>query len=121
MLSKDRKLYDLCRKYKYYYKAFKEIEHLKNVYWSKYIQEAYKDAKQKLEDIEKEIKYLVFDDLIGDNSRVDFERDVQNIHSWNMGSVPIVKGLKVTLYDELFVKELEEYLNKKHIRIYRNF
>ena len=63
MLTKDRKFYDLCRKYKYYYKAYQEVSKLKDVYWSKYTQEAYKEVEKKIEETEKEMMHCFFDSL----------------------------------------------------------
>ena len=64
MLSDNRRFYDLCRKYKYYYQAYREVEKLKDIYWSKYITDAYNEVKSKLDKTEDEIIFAIFHELL---------------------------------------------------------
>lgn len=104
MLSNDREFYDLCRKYKYFYKSYKEVEKLKEVYWSKYVQEAYKEVKSDLDNIEKEIIDLVLDELLG-GSNITIERDIE-VNEMFDSSKPYVKGINVIISDDNFANIL---------------
>ena len=65
-INENRDLYDLCRKYKFFYKQHEEIKHLDKCYWSKYIREAYKESEQNLNDVTFKIIELVLDEFIHD-------------------------------------------------------
>lgn len=54
---KDRKLYDLCRKYKYYYKAHEELRKLDEIYWNKHLRKAFNDSERQLKEVTDEIEY----------------------------------------------------------------
>lgn len=113
MLSKDRTFYDLCRKYKYYYKSYKEVEKLEGIYWSKYVQEAYKEVKEKLDEVENEIMHYILNHIINENSMVKICRDRID------DRFPLTKSnmkTKVIIYDDDFADKIDEYLNK-----YRRF
>ena len=74
-INENRELYDLCRKYKFFYKQHEEIKHLDKCYWSKYIREAYKESEQNLNDVTKEIIKLILNDFIDDGG-VNISQDV---------------------------------------------
>lgn len=110
LLSKNRDFYDLCRKYKYYYNAYKEIERMKKIYWSKFIQEAYKDAKNELDNIENEIIQLILMELVNEPSKIEIKRNDKqcgiNYH--------------VVVYDNYFVEKMKEYVNNMNRSFYNN-
>lgn len=74
-INENRELYDLCRKYKFYYKQHEEIKHLDKCYWSKYIREAYKESEKNLYYVTIDIIKLVLDEFIHDGG-VDIETNV---------------------------------------------
>ena len=65
-INENRELYDLCRKYKFFYKQHEEIKHLEKCYWSKYIREAYKESEQNLYYVTIDIIKLILDEFIHD-------------------------------------------------------
>ena len=65
-INENRELYDLCRKYKFFYKQHEEIKHLDKCYWSKYIREAYKESEKNLYYVTIDIIKLVLDEFIHD-------------------------------------------------------
>lgn len=82
-LNDDRKLYDLCRKYKYQYKKFEEIKHLSDCYWSKYIKEAYYEAKTDLEHTTLEIIELVLGEFCSNfNTSIECINDIEPYRCW---------------------------------------
>ena len=101
MLSEDRKFYDLCRKYKYYYKSYQEVAKLKDIYWSKYIQEAYNEVSKDLKDVENEIIFLIFDKLF-DEKYVQINKVMNNY------------AVDVEVRGEAFIEKLKEYIEIKH-------
>ena len=60
-INNDRTLYDLCRKYKYYYKQYQDVQPLKDKYYSKYLYQAYLEAENNLNKILMEIIYCIFE------------------------------------------------------------
>ena len=60
-INNDRLLYDLCRKYKYYYKQYQDIQPLKDKYYSKYLYQAYLEAENNLNKVLMEIIYYIFE------------------------------------------------------------
>ena len=71
MLCENRNLYDLCRRYVYYYKAYNEFKKLNQIYWSKSMKYAYDDLKEKLGEVENQIIILILDTLIPDDAYVE--------------------------------------------------
>lgn len=59
-ITNDRELYDLCRKYNYFYKQCKEIEELNNKYYNRDIQNAYKKAEKQLNNITLKLLHYIF-------------------------------------------------------------
>ena len=118
MLSDNRQFYDLCRKYKYYYQAYKKIEYLKDIYWSKYILDAYKEVKSELEKTENEIIFAIFYELLGDVTNYDIERVFDNKSSQLWGERRVI-GEDVTIHNKRkFNNKLKKYIeiiNKKNI------
>lgn len=115
MLSNDRKLYDLCRKYKYYYKAYQKIKPLKEVYWSKYLEEAYDEVENELENIENEIIFLIFDNVIDEWSTIQIDRDVIKRYDLNRA---FVHNLRVSVYDSDFVDLMKKYMDNRREKQY---
>ena len=77
-LNDDRKLYDLCRRYKYLYKRYDEIKHLEKCYWSKHIKDACDEALRDLECTTLEIIELVLGEFINRyNTSVEVHNDVE--------------------------------------------
>ena len=60
-INNDRTLYDLCRKYKYYYKQYQDVQPLKDKYYSKYLYQAYLEAENNLNKVLMEIIYYIFE------------------------------------------------------------
>ena len=110
MLFKNRKFYDLCRKYKYHYKAYQKIKPLKDVYWSKYLQEAYNEVEHNLEETETEMILLLLDEMIDDSSEIEISRDFMKSFA-SERRYPTDRY--VTVYDGCFANKLEEYLDNK--------
>lgn len=112
MLSDNREFYDLCRKYKYYYQAYRKIEKLKDIYWSKYIIDAYNEVKSKLDKTENEIIFAIFHELLGDVTNYDVKRTLDNepLAIWSM---PKVIAEDVTIYNkQKFNNKLKKYVEK---------
>lgn len=112
MLSDNREFYDLCRKYKYYYQAYKKIEHLKDIYWSKYIIDAYNEVKSELDETENEIIFAIFYELLGDVTNYDVNRefDTKPLAVWSM---PKVIKEDVTIHNkQKFNNKLKQYVEK---------
>jgi hypothetical protein len=65
-INENRDLYDLCRKYKFFYKQHEEIKKLDTCYWNKHIREAYKKSERDLNNVTKEIIKLILKDFIYD-------------------------------------------------------
>ena len=65
-INENRDLYDLCRKYKFFYKQHEEIKKLDTCYWNKHIREAYKKSERDLNNVTKEIIKLILNDFIYD-------------------------------------------------------
>ena len=63
-INENRDLYDLCRKYKFFYKQHEEIKKLDTCYWNKHIREAYKKSERDLNNVTKEIIKLILNDFI---------------------------------------------------------
>lgn len=59
-INKNRNLYDACRRYKHFYKQYKEIEKLEKAYWSKYIQKAYRESEHELKQATLDIVKALF-------------------------------------------------------------
>ena len=110
MLSDNREFYDLCRKYKYFYNAYKEVEKMKDIYWSKFIQKAYKDVEKQLKEVEDEIISLVLNEIIDEESTIQIKRDV--VQRWDI-DMHVPTNYRVIIYDNDFVKKMEKYLNKR--------
>ena len=64
-LNEDRTLYDLCRKYKYYYTAIQELRKVNGKYWNKHLQLALEEAEDNLTDVTDEITYNILHKYIG--------------------------------------------------------
>ena len=80
-LNNDRKLYDLCRRYKYLYKRYDEIKHLDKCYWSKYIKKAYDEAVSDLEMCTLEIIELVLGEFCSEfNTSIEMHNNVEPIY-----------------------------------------
>lgn len=112
MLSENREFYDLCRKYKYYYNAYKKIEPLKDVYWSKYLKEAYDEVEQNLKDIEDEMVFLIFEELMGGYIEADVEAEYMRRYDLNH-KVPVKFKIKINGTDEKFANKLLDYIEDK--------
>lgn len=112
MLSDNRKFYDLCRKYKYYYNAYQKIKHLEDIYWSKYLKEAYDEVEQNLKDIEDEMVFLIFEELMGGYIEADFEAEYMRRYDLNH-KVPVNFKIKINGTDEKFANKLLEYIEDK--------
>lgn len=113
MLSDNRRFYDLCRKYKYYYQAYREVEKLKDIYWSKYIIDAYNEVKSKLDETEDEIIFTIFYELLGDVTHYDVKRTLDNepLAVWSMPTKVISED--VTIYNkQKFNNKLKKYVEK---------
>lgn len=65
-INENRELYDLCRKYKFFYKQHEEIKKLDSCYWNKHIREAYKKSERDLNDVAFKIIELVLSEFIYD-------------------------------------------------------
>ena len=76
-INNDRILYDLCRKYKYYYKQYQDVQPLKDKYYSKYLYQAYLEAENNLNKILMEIIYCIFENT-GALTRVTITGDKPN-------------------------------------------
>ena len=76
MIFEDREFYDLCRKYKYYYKAYQEFSNLKNIYWSQYMRDAYKDLEKKLSKVEEEMINCMLDSMISTTDTINIQSNV---------------------------------------------
>ena len=109
MLCENRKFYDLCRKYKYYYKAYLEVEKLKDIYWSKYIQESYKEIEEKIKNIEKEMICLIFDEYFGKDFWVTSKKERQDMRSgWHY-------EMEINELNGKFMKLMNEYMKKRKL------
>ena len=119
MLSDNRQFYDLCRKYKYYYQAYKKIEHLKDIYWSKYIIDAHNEVKSKLDETENAIIFAIFYELLGDVIHYDVNRVFKDNSFQMWGCKPKVIGEDVTIHNkQKFNNKLKKYveiMNKENI------
>ena len=54
-VNEDRELYDLCRKYKFFYKKCEDLKKCRDKYHDKNIRNAYSDAKKELDNVAWEI------------------------------------------------------------------
>lgn len=109
MLCENRKFYDLCRKYKYYYRAYLEVEKLKDIYWSKYIQESYKEVEEKIKNIEKEMIFLIFDEYLGKEFKVTSKKERKDIGcEWHY-------EMEINELNGNFMKLMDEYMKKRKL------
>lgn len=47
-INNDRKVYDACRRYKFYWTAYQEIKRLDKRFWNKHIRKAHREYENKL-------------------------------------------------------------------------
>lgn len=111
MLSENREFYDLCRKYKYYYNAYKQVEHLKDIYWSKYIRDAYKEVEFELQKVEDEIIFKIFEKILGKYPKIEVER-IHDDRFWGEYGIPNVIGEKIILDEPKFCEYVQKYIKK---------
>lgn len=119
-LNDDRKLYDLCRKYKYQYKKFEEVKHLYDCYWSKYIKEAYYEAKTDLECTTLEIIELVLGEFCSNfNTSIECTNDIEPYQCWTnpkmMGYCSRGREHKVIIDNKELVMIIESMLMGKYL------
>lgn len=89
-INDNRRLYDLCRKYKYLYKKHEEIKHLDECYWSKYIRDAYKESEKELDEVTDEITKWILKQFIHRNSTsLEFSQDVSEYYRRDGRCVPV--------------------------------
>lgn len=120
MMSDDRKLYDLCRKYKYYYKAYQEVKHLEDVYWSKYLKKVFDEVVDKLEEVENEIIFLIFSELMGE--RIVMDIDVDYMYKYGSDKkIPVDFKLNIEGINEEFVHKLLDYVDDKDYSCVRSY
>ena len=119
-INENRELYDLCRKYKFFYKQHEEIKHLDKCYWSKYIREAYKESEQNLYNVTIDIIKLVLDEFIHDGG-VDITQqapyDVDNPFVNRLGrmSISMFRPItEVTITSDRLAIIIQEMIKEKY-------
>lgn len=117
-INENRELYDLCRKYKFFYKQHEEIKHLDKCYWSKYIREAYKESEQNLNNVTKEIIKLILNDFIYDGGvsiEANIHHEVDAFGRFGRQLFGSVRPMQeVTIASDRLAIIIQEMLNEKY-------
>lgn len=116
-LNDNKKLYDLCRRYKYFYKKYDEIKHLEKCYWSKYIKDAYQEAVTDLDDCTLEIIELVLGEFCSNyNTSIECTNDIERDPCWTnpdiCGYCSRGKEHKVIIDDKKLMMIVEQMMRK---------
>ena len=112
-INNDRTLYDLCRKYKYYYKQYQDVQPLKDKYYSKYLYQAYLEAENNLNKILMEIIYCIFENT-GALTRVTITGDKPNrIPTFDNVFFAQTPANKTTIKGEEFAEIMTELITIK--------
>lgn len=112
-INNDRILYDLCRKYKYYYKQYQDVQPLKDKYYSKYLYQAYLEAENNLNKILMEIIYCIFENT-GALTRVTITGDKPNrILTFDNVFFAQTPANKTTIKGEEFAEIMTELITIK--------
>ena len=112
-INNDRILYDLCRKYKYYYKQYQDVQPLKDKYYSKYLYQAYLEAENNLNKILMEIIYCIFENT-GALTRVTITGDKPNrIPTFDNVFFAQTPANKTTIKGEEFAEIMTELITIK--------
>ena len=114
MSSNDRKLYDLCRKYQYYWKGCREFEKLDKVYWDKNIEKAFVDCQKKLENVVNDIEYEMAKrmGLLNEGSNYKIANNDEPINCNHSYSVMIKRPKSVEVYSDRFANRFQEMMNR---------
>lgn len=59
-INENRELYDLCRKYKFYYSQYHEIKNIDKRFYNKHINKAAEEAEQQLNKTLLEMLHYIF-------------------------------------------------------------
>ena len=104
-LNEDRYFYDLCRRYKYYYNAYKKIGEVDKIYWDKDLKKAYDNARDKLNDTVLKMVMLIF---IESGLVRDFKTVVENPNAYLtfLGKVESKGDTKSIIYGREFAELL---------------
>ena len=115
-INDDRTLYDLCRRYKYYYNACESLKKVDSKYWNKHLRKAYKDAQNQLEDTTKRIIMLVLSEFIDPHTSVSIDVDVPYCDSYSrFGKRFMTKGITtVSITDERFAEYVKKLIELWH-------
>lgn len=113
-INKDRTLYDLCRKYKYYYNACKSLKEVDGRFWNKHLMKAYKDAQEELDDVTRRIILLSISEFIHPHTSVNIETEAPYDLMTDMGRIGKYYKTRqlstVTIVDNEFAKYVKELL-----------
>lgn len=115
MMMTDRKLYDLCRKYRYFYRKYSTLKEVNDEFHDKNIRSAYVDAKNELEEIHKEIIAEVLYPYL---NNVEIEVDAPYDDRWFNPFINRRCDYTTTIKDKGFADMVNEVLlRKKHYSI----
>lgn len=75
----DRRLYDLCRKYKYFYRKYTSLKKVNDEFYDKDVRNAYFKAQDELDDIRDDIITVLLSPYLGG---VEINCDVPTDGCW---------------------------------------
>ena len=116
----DRRLYDLCRKYKYFYRKYTSLKKVNDEFYDKDVKNAYVKVKTDLDEIRRELVAEILYPYLWD-AEITCETQHDNISSW--GSRMLVNPFQRIEYTTTirgkgfadFVSQIQRY-SRHHLR-----
>lgn len=103
-IYEDRQLYDLCRKYKFYYGQYHEFKKIEGKYWNKHLRVALKDCEENLQKTLLEIVYYIFN-VAGVFKDFEMECNVPTMRRWDKDYVVKINGFNFYKLLQLLISE----------------
>ena len=117
IINNDRTLYDLCRKYKHFYKQYHEIRKVNQQFYNPHLQKAYQESEMELNGILIEILHFLLKNTGALESVKIIKGEPSFIESMN-GRIPIMKPASETIvYGTEFAELMHHLLMLKKERI----
>lgn len=116
-MVEDRTLYDLCRRYQYYWRAYQKVKPLQDIYWSKYLKQTHDEIKEKLDEVTEDIMYEMAKKMgIIKDFRGTFHNNIEPIYNCDFNIVGIQRKGEhsVEIESDVFVQQLSKMLGRRH-------